>query len=290
MASAFLPPLPIIGRPAILQSQCYRRPKPKTLPRKCAAVTQCAFKNLLVIDLQELLRQPVAQSVELSNFTERVHVDRSTSKDKTYVLYTSTSGYDATIQSIQDAQLVHPDALAPLNGTELYQQMHHVPDPYWTKIIRIGWNSKPVEWVFLQFFKDEIQLVDSSDEFVLNVWCKQPPSADFCERAGTKLSKMGISARVVLGNETNLVVVVPAAQSASSVVEFCQIMLGVDEKNTFVFGSDQLVADCVRGRGTIGLCGAGSEQRWDAFEGRVFVSSDVGAKALLDGVIHHAIF
>lgn len=269
------------------KSSLAKSPSP---PRRRRCVTHCAIKNLLVVDLQELLRHPGSQSDDLKSFSERVQVDRSTSKDTTYVLYSSASGYDATSQSIQDADLIQPDAITTLNGTELYQKSYRTPDPYWTQLICSGWTSKPVEWVFANSFKDEVERVASTEEFVVNVWCKEAPSADFCERADTKLKEMGISARVVLGDQSKLVMVLPAAATASKVVEFCQQMLNVEENNTFVFGSDELVKDCVQGKGTVGLCGAGSEHDWDAFDGRVFVSSKVGAKALLDGVMHHAIF
>lgn len=219
-----------------------------------------------------------------------MQVDRSKSKDTTYVLFSSASGYDATSRSIKDADLVQPDAIATLNGTELYQKNYKTPDPYWTQLICSGWTSKPVEWVFENFFKDEVERVNSTEEFAVNVWCKEAPSADFCQRAGVKLEDMGISARVVLGDESKLVMVLPAAATASRVVEFCQQMLNIEEKNAFVFGSDELVKDCIQGKGINGLCGAGSEHDWEAFDGRVYVSQQVGAKALLDGVMHHAIF
>lgn len=253
-------------------------------------IITCNVKNLLVVDIQELLRPDESQAAELKSFSERVNVDRSKSKEKTYVLYSSVSGYNASLQSIQDAELVQPDALVTLNGTELYQQRYRTPDPYWTQIVRSGWTSKPVEWVFNEFFKDEVERVDASDEFVVNVWCRQAPSADFCERAGTKLKEMGVSARVINGEDNQLVLVLPAAGSASKAVEFCQTMLDIPESNTYVFGGDLLVTACVQGKGINGICSCATKHQWGSADDRVFVSAHLGAKALLDGVVHHAIF
>lgn len=224
-------------------------------------------------------------------FSERVEVDRNSAKDQTYVLFSSSSGFDASVQSINDAQLVEPDALATLSGTELYQRGYKTPDPYWGEQVQSGWTPRPVEWVASKFFSDEIKDIDFEQEYVVKIRCKgSNPSADFCSRMWKKLREMGIPARVVLADSSDMVHVVPAASSPAGIVAFCQMMLSVPENSTFVFGGDDLINACVQGKGNVGLCPSGTEQRWDAFDGRVYVSKDSGIKALMDGVLHHAVF
>lgn len=258
-------------------------------PRR--AVVRCNAAKLLVVDLQEVLRPSEVPAADVQAFSERVKVDRKSSQNTTFVLYSSHSGYDASMRSIHDADLVEPDALATLDGTELYQRQYSAPDPYWAQQVCTGWTSKPVQWVVNTFFADEVADVNIDEEFVVKIRSKgATPSADFCNRLRKKLDEMGMSARVVMGEENALVLVVPASGSAGDVVAFCQSMLGIGEDSTFVFGSDNLLNTCVQGKGYAGLCGAGSQHNWDAFEGRVFVSKNKGITALLDGVVHHAIF
>lgn len=227
----------------------------------------------------------------MAELSQRIEVDRSNAQDQTFVLFSSVSGYDASMRSIHDAGLVDPDALTTLSGTELYQRQYRTPDPFWRESVRGGWTPRPVEWAMTQFFAEEVDAVDCEDAFVVKVGCKgDGPSADFCSRVWTKLKEMGISARVIVGEELGQVLIVPAAGSAADVIAFCQMMLGVSEDCSFVFGSDDLLNACVQGKGNVGLCGAASDQHWDAFDGRVHISKEVGVKALLDGLMHHAVF
>lgn len=252
---------------------------------------QCATQKLLVVDLQEVFRQADNADDDFRGFTQRVEVDRERSKEQTYVLYSSVSGYEASMKSVRDAGLAEPDALTTLNGTELYQRQYRTPDPYWAQTVCSGWTSRPVEWVVKKFFEEEVKQIDCSVEFLVKLTCKgDNPSVDFCTRVGKKLKEMGISSRVILGESGADVNIVPAAGSAADVIAYCQMMLKIKEDCTFVFGGDDLINACVQGKGNVGLCTAGSQQGWEAFDGRVYVSKEFGVKALMDGVLHHAVF
>ncbi|KAI0565017.1 Sucrose-6F-phosphate phosphohydrolase [Gracilaria domingensis] len=250
---------------------------------------RCAANKLLVVDLQQLLRNAPANV--LAHFSERVTVERNATENGTYLLYSSRSGYAPSIKSIQDANLVEPDALAVLDGSELYQRHYRTPDPYWARTVRQHWQPKPIRWIVSTFFAEHIELVEGSDEFQLVFGCKDGVvRTDVCAQLATKLTEMGITTRVsVLGDDRHIAVA-PAAAGASEVIAFCQTMLGVEEKNTFVFGSDELVGSCVRGKANVGMCGVESSDRWEGLGDRVYVSKEKGAKALLDGVLHHAVF
>lgn len=283
MTASFATPFPLLAH--------HRSNYVTKTARRRRAVPQCALKKMLVVDLQELLRQAANDASEVRDFSERVQVDRASSKDQTFVLFCSSSGYDATIRSINDAQLIEPDALTTLSGTELYQRGYRTPDPYWGQRVLSRWTPKPVQWVASKFFSDEVKDTLAEEDFSIKVILKgSGPSADFCKRMADKLQDMGISARVILSNDSKSVLVVPAAGSLSDVVSFCQGMLEIPENATFVFGSDDLINACVQGKGNIGLCPAGTNQQWEAFDGRVYISKEYGVKALLDGVMHHAVF
>lgn len=242
--------------------------------------------------MQELLRTTRNSSPDsdIQRFKERVEVERNSSKSPTYLVYSSSSTYPASMQSMAENGLIEPDALVTLSGTELYQKGYRTPDPYWAEQVQSGWTPKPVEWTISKFFKSEVEDVSVEDDIIVKVQCKGiGPSADFCSRVKTKLTEMGIWARVILDDEHN-VMIMPAVGSPCLVVLFCQSMLGIEESSTFVFGGDDLINDCVQGKSNVGLCPAGSLQRWDAFDGRVYISKDFGMKALMDGVLHHAVF
>lgn len=253
------------------------------------STVRCVATKLLVVDLQELLQtSPVEQ---LRSFSERVEVDRNASKDVTFVLYTSKSGYEASMQSIKDCELIEPDALSAMDGSELYQRRYFTPDPHWEKNIRKEWEPKPIIWVVRQFFGKDLEFEETNEEFELKFRCKEGVDRrDTCENISKKMEEMGIKVRVSEGLESNFIVIIPAGGSASGVVAFCQMMLGIKEDSTYIFGDDKLVDDCVRGKGNIGLCGSNSAERWKDFGGRVYVSKELGAGALLDGVMHHAVF
>lgn len=248
-------------------------------------------RKLLVVDLQEVLR--VATERETGSFSERIAVDRQTAKAPTYVMYSSNSGYAASMQSIRDGGLIEPNALITLNGTELYQAGYSTPDPYFAKQLGTSWTPKPIEWTVGKFFDDEIDHISIDEEqMAVTIKCKgERPNIDFCSRVSKRLDEMGIAARVVLDQLSDeTVLVVPTAGSPSLVVLFVQMMLGIPESDTFVFGGDALLNDCVQGKSNVGLCSASTEQSWEAFDGRVYVSKENGMKALMDGVIHHAVF
>lgn len=263
--------------------------KKRAVSQKRPRTLVCSATKLLVVDLQEALRSSTAALIK--SFSERVEVDRSSAKEKTFVLYNSISGYGASMQSVKDANLVEPDALSALDGSELYQRQYRTPDPYWAKTVRRDWDPKPIKWTMKQFFGDVITASPCEEDlellYVVNSGIDRPRE---CSLAEEKLKQMGLKARVLEGEDGRTIVVKPAAGSAAEVVAFCQMMLGIEESGTFVFGGDDLVGKCVRGKGNFGFCGAGSSESWDVLEGRVYVSKDVGMGALLDGVLHHAVF
>lgn len=282
MASAF------ITTPMWLQPQRHTAYKVLRRPRRGTVTPTCAATKLLVVDLQEIVR--TSEQEHIKSFSERVEVDRSSSKDTTFVLFSSQSGYAASMQSIKDASLVEPDALATLDGTELYQRYYKTPDPYWKKTVQQDWQSKPVVWALGQFFKDDVDDIKMDDVSVRAVCNTESNIGEICSQVRVKLSDMGIIARVCAGEEPREITLTAAAGSVVDVVSFCQMMLKIKEDATFVFGSDNFVSSCVRGKGNVGLCGSRSEEQWDVLGGRVFVSTEVGVKALLDGVVHHAVF
>lgn len=263
---------------------------PSASPRR-RRTTVCVVKKMLVVDLQELLRPSASDPACIKDFADRMEVERSTGNGSTYVLFSSVSGYDASMASIRDAGLVEPDALATLNGSELYQRQYRTPDPFWSKTVRQAWTPKPVSWVAQHFFSDEVEEVYEGEEFEVRIKCRDGVRvADVVEGVSKKLSEMGISARVMVGEDARWVIVVPSAGSASEVIAFCQMMLKVEEDATFVFGGDDLISKCVGGKGNRGVVGAKSEHRWEAFGERVYVSKEVGGKALLDGLVYYAVF
>eukprot|EP00178_Gracilaria_changii_P005796 TRINITY_DN197_c0_g1_i1.p2 TRINITY_DN197_c0_g1~~TRINITY_DN197_c0_g1_i1.p2 ORF type:complete len:282 (+),score=54.35 TRINITY_DN197_c0_g1_i1:1451-2296(+) len=281
MATFISHPLPVsvsLPRPSVANSPSRRRRVPR-----------CAAAKLLVVDLQHLLRN--APPDVIANFSERVTVERNSSQNGAYLLYSSRSGYEPSMKSIHDANLVEPDALAALDGSELYQRLYRTPDPYWASKVRKEWQPKPIQWLVSTFFADQVEAVEGDDSVQLVFRCK--PGAvrtDVCQALKSKLTEMGITTRVNVLQDDRNIVVAPAAAGASEVIAFCQMMLSIEEKNTFVFGSDELVGSCVRGKGNVGLCGGESEDRWEGLGDRVYVSKKKGAKALLDGVLHHAVF
>lgn len=255
------------------------------------SVPRCAAVKLLVVELSEVLRGP--RSAEMKNFSERVSVDRSSAQDTTYVLYSSQLGYGPSMERIKSSDLIDPDALSALDGTELYQRRYRTPDPYWAKMVCKDWDPKPTLWVIGQFFEDQVaHAVDDSEEYGLVYECKDGKQnrGELCEKIGDKLKEMGIRARVSERGESNSVVVTPAAGSVVDVIGFCQMMLRIPEDMTYVFGSDELVENCVVGKESFGICAKGSKKDWRGAEDRVFVSEKEGVEALMDGVMHHAIF
>lgn len=242
-----------------------------------------------MVDLQELLRtSPVEQ---LRHFSERVEVERKSTPDGTYVVFSSRSGYEPSMQSIKDADLAEPDALAALDGSELYQRRYRTPDPYWAKTVRKDWEPKPIKWIVSTFFGDHAHVVESNEEYELIFRCKdETQRSELCGDIGRKLEEMGITARATVATDGRHIVIAPAAAGAAEVIAFCQKMLGIEETNTFVFGSEELVESCVRGKGNIGICGSASEGKWESLGARVYVSKANGAEALLDGILHHAVF
>lgn len=261
---------------------------PKIVPRR-RRVPECAAKKLLVVDLQQLLRTSAPEA--LKRFSERVNVERDNSPNGTFVLYSSNSGYTPSMQSIKDANLVRPDAIVALNGSELYQNRFRTPDPYWAKTVRKDWEPKPVKWVVTTFFADHVNMIETNEDYELVFECKDKLNrGDLCQNILAKLVEMGLNCRVTeLEDDTNIAVS-PAAVGPVEAIGFCQMMLGIEETSTYVFGGDALVGSCVRGKANFGLCGSDSQDQWVELGNRIFISKENGAGALLDGVLHHAVF
>lgn len=268
-----------------------RRHKTAVRPCRRHVTPMCAAVKLLVVELSEVLRD--SSLPELKSFSERVSVDRNSTTDTTYLLYSSEHGYSRSMEQIKSAGLIEPDALSALDGTELYQRQYRTPDPYWAKMVCKDWDPKPTRWVINQFFGDTVNhAADDSEYYGLVFECRdrKQDRKEICKLIGNKLSEMGIKARVKERGESTTVVVTPAAGSVVEVVEFCQMMLRIPENMTFVFGADELVASCAFGKGNFGICAAGCERKWSDLGGRVFVSGKKGVEALVDGVMHYAVF
>ncbi|CAN8065811.1 unnamed protein product [Agarophyton chilense] len=250
MAAFIARPFPIAERSYCRRSvpRSSRRPRRPRRPRP----PRCVATKLLVVDLQELLRH--APPHELNQFSERVQVERNSSESGTYLLYSSRSGYAPSVKSIHDARLVEPDALAVLDGTELYQRSYRTPDPLWASNVRKDWAPKPIQWIVATFFGDHLELVETTEEYQLLFRCKPGVAlSDLCSQLTGKLREMGIASRVNLYDGDRHITVTPAVSGASELVAFCQTMLGIEQKNTFVFGNDHLVETCVRGKANFEL-------------------------------------
>lgn len=154
-----------------------------------------------------------------------------------------------------------------------------------------NWQPRPVTWAVETTFADSLTLVPTSEEFELQFRASESADiTDLCARMTDKLTALGIAARVSMGISARDVVVSPAATSECQVIEFCQMMLKILERRTYVFGKDELVGGCVHGRANWGICSCDSDRDWSSVEERVFVSKHVGALALLDGLVHHGVF
>lgn len=271
---AFLSPfsLPISRSPPLY---------PRTTP-KCAAV------KLLVVDLPTLLQNASPES--LQPFSQRVEVDRTASQNTTYLLYTTRFNYKKSMRSIRTANLVEPDALAALDGSELYQRRYRTPDPYWAKKVGSEWDPKPAAWVATTFFPQELVSIDDEDTaggYELAYEVRGGDVTDVSCRVGNKLAEMGVKARVCLRGDR--IVVAPAAGNVADVVAFCQMMLRIPEEATFVFGGEALVKSCVEEKANWGICGKEQGAWADGLE-NVFVSAMEGVDAVVEGVLHHAVF
>lgn len=291
VGAAFLPPAPCVSRSTAHKSVC-------SVQRRARHVTPaCAAQKLLVVELAEVLHGSGER--ELKSFSERVLVDRERSKDTTYVVYCSEEGYEETVRKVEEGRIVDGDALIVLDGTQIYQRGYRTPDPYWTKVVGKDWNAKPIQWAVATFFKEEVKGKEGGGEYELvfeRIHGREEEEEGkgkgggeaLCARIGEKLEEMGIQARVRGRGQD--VIVMAAAGSVVEAVEFCQMMLRIGEENTFIFGSDELVEKCVRGKGNMGICGERSEGKWGGFGDKIFVSKKKGVNALVDGVVHYAIF
>lgn len=276
-STCFVTPLPTCTRTSTVASCPRRRP------------TTCVATKLLVIDLQALLHAAGSDFVPLS---ERVMVDRNSSQDTTYLLYMTQANYIQSMEAIRASGLVEPDALAALDGSELYQRQYRTPDPYWAKMVRKDWDAKPAAWVVEKFFAEELEParndVGGNEEYELMYVPKDDATAEnISERVQTKLREMGVKARVRERGER--VVVTPAVGSPAEVVGFCQMMLRIPEEATYVFGGQRLLSNCVEGRRNWGICEREGRE-WGSGMDRVYVSEKDGVEAIVDGVLHHAIF
>lgn len=193
------------------------------------------------------------------------------------------------MDSIRDAGLVEPDALAALDGSELYQRRYRTPDPYWAKKVSKDWDPKPAAWVVQTFFPKELARIeeDDSGEYELGYEVKEGQPNEVCERVKIKLVEMGVKGRSSLRGER--LVISPAVGNVADVVGFCQMMLRIPQESTFVFGGENLVRSCVEGKANRGICGKDQGDWADDFD-QVFVSAKEGADAVVEGVLHHAVF
>ncbi|CDF40801.1 unnamed protein product [Chondrus crispus] len=275
---AFIAPLPLTS----VRPQSPRCPVRLTL--------RCAASKLLVIELSEILRKP--NPAHMKTFTERVSADRAKDTDTTFVLYSSDVGYAQAMEQMEKVGLIQPDALATFHGTELYQRRYKTPDPYWAKMVCKDWDPKPTRWVIGEYFKTELKhCPEDSDDFGLIFECKKKKQdrTELCREVEIKLEQMGITARVGKRGESRNMIVTPAAGSVGDLVGFCQMMLRISEKMTFVFGGSELVNKSVQGKENLGIYGKDAGIGVKAAGEQVFVSEKNGIEALMEGVMFHDI-
>lgn len=267
-----------------------RRCSPKR-PRRCNVVARAS--RLLVVELEEILKNSQAATNE--EFNERVAVDRKQASDTAYIIYTSPLGYDQATEHIQKNKFVAPDALVAVNGSEIYQQQYRVPDPYWEQTIRSGWDPKPIKWAIGTFFKDEVKErgAEFDQEYELH-FERKDPSKDktlLSVAMSDKLKEMGLTCRVRQMEGEDSLTVVPASGSVLESIQFCQKMLQIEPKSSYVFGCGPFVDSFTKGTGNSGITNSSfasslSEESREA----VFLSEKTGMAGLLDGVLHFAVF
>jgi hypothetical protein len=233
--------------------------------------------------------------------TERVQVDRAAAVDSAYLVYASERGYEAAMKTVETAALPVPDALVAISGSELYQRGYRSPDPLWDQMLRKEWDPKPSTWVINKFFPNDLAESDTKEEeYELVFDLKKEASSSAVElrdQVQEKLAELGIKARVSLrGGSEGSLAIMPASGDIGKVVSFCAKMLKIEDPgSTCVFGRAGFVDSCIGSRedavGVVAACDSLPESLQTAKEdGRVFVSQLKGIPALLDGVMHHAVF
>lgn len=241
-----------------------------------------SMSKLLVVELGAVFDGSGEE--EIREFSERVEVDRRNSKEGTYVVYCSDESYGSMMKRVEESGLVEANALVAYGGSELYQRGYRTPDPYWAKTVGRDWDPKPVRWVVENFFGGDVMFSGGEAEYELEFKRNKGRKCEkgLCQRIGNKLKEMGVTGRVVEREEG--VVVMPAAGGMQEVISFCCMMLRIEEESCFVFGGSEFVERYL-GDSRWGICGKGGGQGE-----RVYVSDMVGARALVDGVVHYAVF
>lgn len=249
--------------------------------------------RLLVVELEEIVKDGRAEVN--GEFNERVAVDRKQSSDTAYIIYTSPLGYDQATKHIEENELIAPDALIAVNGSEIYQQQYRVPDPYWEQTIRSGWDPKPIKWAIGTFFKDELKErgADFDQEFELHFESTDPAKDKtvLATAMSDKLKEMGLICRVRQVEGEGSLTVIPASGSVLESIQFCQKMLQIGPEATFAFGCGAFVESLTKSTGNSGMTNASfasclSEESKQA----VYLCEKTGMGGLLDGILHFAVF
>lgn len=253
---------------------------------------RCAASRLVVIELDKVSTSDEKDVEANQRFSERVEVDRTAAKETAYIVYASELGHEAAMSAIKGAELVLPDALVAVDGSELYQRQYRTPDPYWEKIVGRGWDPKPMRWIVTEYFGDCVAEtgIEFDEKFEISVKCKDAEEdlSALAARIVAKMAENGFDVRVKSRGNDGLVIV-PASGCVKEAVAFCQMMMNIPQQSTFVYGKPSFVRQCLESNESQGIVDL-DEGGVDLGEDRVFASSHKGADALLDGVLHFAVF
>lgn len=238
-----------------------------------------------------------------------------------YLLYSTEDAYHDALKRVAECSLPEGDAIAAVGG--LYQRGYATPDPYWGRKMWKAWDPKPTRWIISNFFHDSLVERNSESaatdadgsqsgtgaseeqfEMVFDVLegggdssSGAPERLALRNAVAEKLVEMGVAGCVGMKGGSaagGSIVVRPASADVAEVADFCKMMLKVEGAGSVcAFGRENFVHSFVGSRpDAVGVVvGKGDGEMSDvAGDERVFVSDKVGVAALLEGVIHHAIF
>lgn len=260
---SMLSPIPAFLSPSIFPPTHILRSSPARRPRTTPI---CASRKFLTIQLPKLL----SSSPEvISSFSEHVKIDRSASANSVFLLYVTPQPYQTCMEEVQSGGLVDADAVAVLNGAELYQKGYRTRDPYWAGLVGKGWEKKAAKWIIEKEFGDD--MVYSGDEGDGLIFKGKGVGIE------GKLSDMGIKAKTVESGEEQ-VWVGPAGGGVQEVVEFCMKMLNVEKDNGFLYGEEEWMKN---------VDGSKIVDKGEEKEGVYIVKGDDG---IVEGLRHYAVF
>eukprot|EP00189_Rhodosorus_marinus_P005308 CAMPEP_0113964756 /NCGR_PEP_ID=MMETSP0011_2-20120614/7335_1 /TAXON_ID=101924 /ORGANISM="Rhodosorus marinus" /LENGTH=206 /DNA_ID=CAMNT_0000977131 /DNA_START=187 /DNA_END=807 /DNA_ORIENTATION=+ /assembly_acc=CAM_ASM_000156 len=192
------------------------------------------------------------------------------------------------------------DCLVTRSGLDIYQMGYATPDPYYAELFsgNDSFDRKPTEWVMSEFFSEKLKpdrelqnegspseepmIYDPKETFGENLPAVQ-------EEVSAKLTEMGLKSRVVVDLDAKKLQILPISATIKDAIGFIQKMTKITEENTMIFGAkNSVIMDDVAKQEKSLLILSGVETP-DNADPRIFETASVGATALLEGLLHHAI-